>query len=108
MKAYLSHQFTFATVKKIVNSESKDIIGDKSILVIAQIYRTTGLEIFSVPSSLEEILETEDFIAVDLITKEIVKVIRGSSREQIDALYQSFDQRADEERKKHEATRPRF
>jgi hypothetical protein len=96
----VSHQYIFGIVKKVLNGQNKDIIGDNPFLVLGEIYIAASLEIFSVPDPLRDVIRENDFFIGDLPTKEVVKIIRGTTREQIDNIYKDLMQRAQETMKR--------
>lgn len=84
------NDYTFAIVKMIIDSNSKDVIGNGVLLVLAQPYRKSILDVFAVAPTLTDILQKEDFVLVDLIKKEIIRIIRNETRTRIDNLYKTI------------------
>lgn len=93
------NNYRFAIVKKIFTKENQDVIGDDTVLVLAQPYRARGLDLLTVSQPIRSVIKEGDFVVVDLSVavvpnsnstaprKEIVKIIRNNTREEIDALY---------------------
>ena len=49
--------YSFAIVRKIIIFESKDVIGEDTMLVLAQPYRSVNLDIYTVTPSLRSVIE---------------------------------------------------
>ncbi len=65
-------------------------------------FTTLSLDLFSVPKSFQDVIREGDFFVADYVSKEMVKVIRNTTREQIDNLYRDLAQQVEKAQKKGE------
>ncbi len=100
------NNFTFATVRKIIRPRDIDVLGDDSVLALAETYLEIRMDIYCVPQSLSSVLKEGDLVVCDtgLVAvpntdktapkKEIVKIIRGETRKELENMYAELAQKA--------------
>ncbi len=92
------NNFILATVRKIIRPGDEDVLGDDSVLVLAETYLDARMDIFCVPQSLSLIVKQGDVVVCDIglvavpnanataQKKEVVKIIRGETRSELETM----------------------
>ncbi len=79
--------YTFAHVKMLIDSQEDDIMGEERFLALIQPYRVFGLDVYGISLALKGSLKEGDFVLVDTEKREVVNIIRNSTKARIETLY---------------------
>lgn len=103
------NDYVIGTVKVLISNSKKDLLGDDSMQALSLLFDGT-LHIYTVRTGLQDVLREGDVVLVEVglikvpdtnqagQKNEIIKIIRGDTRERIENLYKAMTLKPKDER----------